>query len=110
MKTLYDSFNIILFFEEDGLRITGGRKGSYCYLAWENLLYGYYVKSYRGHLFLLLSPTVLGEKQVKAFVNRGARSSILTIDDTVVIYVDATQDLTQIKEVIRGKCSTEGQY
>lgn len=99
-RVLYDSSNIAVFFEPEGLRITGGRYSDYRYVHWEELPYAYYTRSYKGHLFLVLSPKALSKKQVKFFANKGASSSRICIDFVVIIHIDVLQNSSMLKEII----------
>lgn len=99
-KVVYDSSKRFLVFEQEGLRIVGSGHSDYRYMPWEVLIHGYYVRNYKGHLFLILSPNVLNVKAAKRLVWRGANSSRICIDDTVVIFLDDLQNTAQIKELI----------
>ena len=104
-KKLYDTSNMIVSFEWEGVRITGGKFDNYCYASWEEMEYAYYARNFKGHLFLVLSPKALSEKQVKQFVNRAVNSYKLCVDFVIVIHIDAMQDVSQIKERISSKVS-----
>lgn len=99
-KVLYDSSNIAVYLEQEGLRIIGGSYNDYRYALWEELSYAYYVRSFKGHLFLVLSPKALSSKEAKNLANRGANSSRICIDYAVVIYIDILQNTSQLKELI----------
>ena len=99
-KVLYDSANIVVFFEQEGLRIAGGRYKNYRYFPWEGFSYVYYIRSFRGHLFVVLSPKELSPKEGKNFVRRGANLSRICIDSVVVIHMDVLQNTAQLKELI----------
>lgn len=99
-KVLYDSSNISVVFEQEGLRIVGGSYNDYRYLLWEEVSNAYYVRNFRGFLFLVLSPKVLDSKAAKKLINRGANLSKICIDDVVVIHIDDLQNVSQIKELI----------
>lgn len=99
-KMLYDSSNIAVFFEQEGLRIVGGSCTDYRYALWEELSYAYYIRSFKGHLFLVLSPKALGHKEAKALANRGANSAKICIDYAVVMHIDVLQNTSQLKELI----------
>ena len=97
-KVLYTSSNIVVLLEREGLRIMGSRYKDYRYVSWEEVLYAYYARNFKGHLFLLLSPRPLVSKEIKRFVSRSANSSKVCIDDVLVIYIDVLQDTTQLRE------------
>lgn len=99
-KALYDSSNISVVFEQEGLRIVGGSYNDYRYLLWEEVSNAYYVRNFRGFLFLVLSPKALDSKAAKKLINRGANLSKICIDDVVVIHIDDLQNVSQIKELI----------
>lgn len=99
-KVLYDSSNLVVFFGQEGFQITGNRCNDYRYFLWEELPYAYYARSYKGHLFVVLSPKVLSSKEVKNYVNRGANSSRICIDSVIVIHIDVLQNASRLKELI----------
>ncbi len=105
-KVLYDSSKKAVIFEQNGLRIIGGSYFDYRYIPWGELKYGYYTRNYKGHLFVVLSPNVLNSKEAKRFANQGANSSRIFIDYVVVIYLDALQDVAQIKNLIDSHLGT----
>lgn len=86
-KVLYDCSNIAIFFEQEGLRIIGSSYNDYRYVLWEELSCAYYVTSYKGHLFVVLSQKALSPKEAKKLANRGANSHKTSVDDAVVIYL-----------------------
>jgi len=99
-KVLYDSSNVSILFERDGLRIVGGKHSNYRYIPWEKVSYAYYIRNYKGHLFLVLSLKELSSKEAKRFVNKGANTSKIYFDSVVVIYIDFLQNVEPIKEFI----------
>lgn len=99
-KVLYDTSNLTVIFEQQGLRIVEGRYNNYRYVLWEELLYAYYVRNFKGHLFLVLSTNALSPKEAKRFANIAATSSRICIDDVLVIYINFFQEVSQIKELI----------
>lgn len=102
-KRVYDASNIAVFFEPDGLRITGGSHKNYRYFPWNQFAYAYYTRNFKGHLFLVLSPRVLSKKQVKQYVNHSSIASKLCIDSVIVICFDFLQDLSQIEALVDSK-------
>lgn len=102
-KVLYDSSSILVLLEQEGLRITGGNHSNYRYIPWKELSYAYYTRSYRGHLFLILSPTPLSQKQTQILTNRGANTSKICVDSVVVIHIDTMQNTSQLKETVVSK-------
>lgn len=99
-KVFFDSSNIAVVFEQEGLRIVGGSYKDYRYLLWEEVSNACYVRNFRGFLFLVLSPKAISPKEAKYFAKRGANLSKICIDDVVVIHIDMLQDVSQIKELI----------
>ena len=101
-KVIYDSSKRAIIFEEMGLRIIGGSYFDYRYIPWEKLTYGCYVRNYKRHLFLLLSPNEFNANEAKRFANKGANSSHIFVDNVVVIYLDVlqNQEVEDIKEYI----------
>ena len=99
-KTLYDSSNIAIFFEREGLRIVGRIHKDYRYVLWEQLSYVCYVKNFKGHLFFVLSSRALEDKETKRIVNRAAIFSKICVDDAIVVHMDVIQNTSSVKEVI----------
>ena len=102
-KFLYDSSHVSICFNDEGILIIGDKKVKYCYVDWEDINYAYYAKNIKGPLFLVLSPKSINEKQVKQFVKQSANLSRPCIDFVVVIYMDITQDVSRIKELVNNK-------
>ena len=98
-KVIYDSSKRAVIFEQNGLRIIGGSYSEYRYISWEEVTHGYYVRSYRGVLFLLISPNALNFKEAKRFANKGACSSRIFIDPVVVIPLDFNKE-EEIKKFV----------
>lgn len=99
-KVFYDTSNITVIFEQYGLRTIASRYDDCRYVLWAELLYAYYVRSFKGHLFLVLSSKALSPKEARQFANRGANSSRICIDSVFVIYIDIFQDASQLRELI----------
>lgn len=99
-KVLYDSSKKTIFFEPKGLRIVGCGDAGHCYISWEALTNAYYVRSFKRHLFLVLSPEALSSKEAKSFANRGANSSRICIDSVVIIPIDILQDTSPLMELV----------
>ncbi len=99
-KVIYDSTKRAVCFDSKGLQIIGGSYLEHRTILWEKLTYAYYARSYKGHLFLVLSPNVLSSKEAKRFANQGANSSQIYIDGVVVIYMDVLQDVSQLRALI----------
>lgn len=98
-KVVYDSSKRFIVFEPEGVRIEGCSLSDHQYIPWEQLSHGYYVRNFKGHLFLVLSPDALNVKEAKHFARRAANLSLIHVDQTVVIYMDVLQDVTQIKKL-----------
>lgn len=101
-KLLYNASKITVTFEQEGLRIMDRDYNGCQYRFWCELSYAYYVKSFKGHLFLVLSPKKLSPKEAKHLTNRGANSSKVCIDYAIVIYLDILQNISKLKELIEG--------
>ena len=99
-KVLYDAWNIAVVFEQDGLRIVGGRFKDYQHILWKEVPYAYYVRNYKGHLFLELSPKALNPKEAKRIANRNSHLNKICKDSVVVIYIDNLQNTSHILELI----------
>lgn len=105
-KILYDSSNITIYLEQEGLRITGGKHNNYQYISWEELSYTYYIRSFKGHLFLVLSPKTLSSKEAKRLVNQAANLFKIYITGVVVLYIDVLQNTAPLKEFVVQKSKT----
>lgn len=99
-KALYDSSKTIIFFEPDGLWVSGVGCDNCRHILWEELSNAYYVRNFRGFLFVVLSTKALSPQEAKKLANRGANLSKICIDDVVVIHIDDLQNVSQIKELI----------
>ena len=97
-KFLYDLYNLTVFFEEAGVRITGGKHQIYRYVLWEEMPYAYYATNFKGVVHFILSPKALSRKEAKKFAKRGGNSTKLRYGDAVVIAL--VQDIAPIKEWI----------
>lgn len=104
-KVLYDSANTVVFFEKEGIRIAGGRYNNYRYIAWGELQYAYYVRNLKGHLFLVLSPRKLNQKEAKAFANQGGNSFKIYINYTIIMHIDFSSNASNVKEAIKKNIS-----
>lgn len=98
-KTLFNSSQLRLLFEQEGIWIVGGKDDNK-FIPWNKYVYAYYVRSYKGHLFLVLSPQVLSLRQAKAFANHGANTSKTCVDNACVIYLKCSAITSRIKELI----------
>lgn len=106
-KHSYDLTKVTVLFESDGLRLINGKHIREYYVSYQNLPYGYYCRSYRGHLFLVLSPETLCEKQIRKIVNRSARLEKVIIDNAVVIFINngRKEEKLRMKKIISEKIS-----
>ena len=101
IKVLHESSKAAILFNEDGLQI---KRGKDClWFSWEQVKYGYYGKNYKGHSFLLLTANALDSNQVSKYINRGANTSKICIDSTVVFPTDNSQYTTELDAFIRSK-------
>lgn len=98
-KNLFNSSQLRLLFDREGIRVVGGKYDNQ-FIPWNKYIYAYYVQSYRGHLFVVLSPQVLNLRQAKAFANHGANTSKTCVDDVCVIYLNYSAMSLRIKELI----------
>lgn len=102
-KWCYDLTKIVVFFEEDGLRLINCGYKKHCYFPWQNLSYGYYCRDYKGNLYLVLAPESLNRKQLKQKVNRSMLSLKMNIDNIIVIDINGDKEIFQIKAMISEK-------
>lgn len=99
-KVLYDTSNAKIILDSAGVRIIGNPCGSYQFVPWERIRFAYAATNYKGHLFLVLTPCELNEKQKKHYANKSANTSRICVDSAVVIYMDITQSVEHIKDLI----------
>ena len=90
IKTLFVLSNVLVEFDEKGLRIIGGNYKDYRYLSWQKLSNASYFKTYRGFRYLVLSQKELSCKEVKALVDKSSICGRVCIDDAVVFGMDAS--------------------
>lgn len=102
-KFLYDTSKSTIFFETEGLRIIDTRTTIHTYFRWTDIAYAYYARSRRGHLFVVLSKEELFQSKIKQYVNKGANSSKICVEEVVVINMDPLQDFIQLKEFLNCK-------
>lgn len=99
-KEFYDTANIAVSFEWEGVRILGGGRNAYRYIRWGDMPYAYYATNFKGHEFLVLSPKALTRKESKKLANRCANSSKICIDDSIVVGMNPVQNVSPIKELV----------
>ena len=97
-KVLYDSYKVIILFSPQMIEITE-KKHSKTYNMTE-FLYGYYGRSYKGQLFLVLSNKCIDKKQLKLLCNKSANYSKICVDDNVVIPIDNPKNKDVIERII----------
>ena len=97
-KVLYDSYKVIILFSPQMIEITE-KKQSKAY-KYTEFLYGYYGRSYKGHLFLVLSNKRIDKKQVKLLCNKSANYSKICFDDTVVIPIGNPNNKNEIEKFV----------
>lgn len=97
-KVLYDSYNVVILFLPQAMEITE-KKHSRTY-NYNEFLYGYYGRSYKGHLFLVLSNKCIDEKQLKLLCNKSANYSKICFDDNVIIPIDNPKNKNEIERII----------
>ncbi len=83
------------------MRVVGRKYNDYKYFPWNEYLYAYYGRGYKGHLFLVLSPKELNQKDAQKYVDKRNYSNKLYFDDVVVLHIDDfLQDIQLIKDFI----------
>lgn len=102
-KYLNDSANIAVILDDEGVRVLNEKGNKYFLVRWQAIQHGYYYNNYKGHMFLVLSPDVLSLEQVRNVVNRAAIKSKLHSSDGLVIYLDAFQDTSALKEYVESR-------
>ena len=73
----------------------------YRYIPWEEFTYGCYVRSYKGHLSLLIAPNALNFKEAKRIANRSSLlgSNRIFIDPVVEIFLGFSE-VEEIKKFV----------
>lgn len=104
---LHKCSRIMLIFEFDGVRIIYDRENKYCFIPWNSLCYRYYGRNSKGHEYLVLSPDVLNEKELKKLIQRGANSTKVHFEKAIVIHMDSLQDTSKIKEMVEEKIASK---
>lgn len=96
---LYNTSTIRVVFNSHGLIIKEKKRATERECFWEDFSYAYYIRNYKGHLFLVLSYKKLDNKKAKYLVTGFTNAFKICLADTVVIYLDVFQDVTQIKKL-----------
>ena len=75
------------------------------FIPYQNFSAGCYCRSYRGGLYLVLTPEVLAEKQIRKMVNRNVWFNSVYIDNSVVIFIHNANEEEKllIKEIVTEK-------
>lgn len=104
-KWLYDSAKIIVFFEEDGIRVINDGRTKHFYNSWGNYLCAYYCRDHKGGLLLVLSPNHLDNNQLKHIVKQKeiALKIRTCFDEVIAIGLFGDKDIYRIKEIILQK-------
>lgn len=66
-KFLYNSAQTTISFESETLRIAEKGSNLRKYILGNELPFGYYIRNYKGHLFLVLSPEPVDKNDLKGF-------------------------------------------
>lgn len=99
-RTLYDSAQICLLFEPEGIRLIGGKYQNCLFVPWNKCMYAYYTQNYKGHLFVILSQHELSSKQTRTLANQSANAYKICVESKYVIHLNYSQTASQIKELI----------
>lgn len=99
-RFLYISAQTAIVFESGTLRIAEKGSNLRKYILGNELPFGYYIRNYKGHLFLVLSSEPVDKKRLKGILNQSACQSKVCVDNAIVIYMDDLQDIAQIKEIV----------
>ena len=105
---MYDFSQKAIVFEKDGVRIIGGSYKEYQYIPWEKISYVCYARNFKGSIYLVLSQKVLDPKEIRHKVRSADVNTRSFIDGGVVMPIDNTQDLTQIKAWIKENINVSG--
>lgn len=104
-KYCYDLSKVTIVFETEGIRLIKVRGLKEYFISYQKILSGYYCRSYRGNLYLVLSLELLTEKQVKKMVNRSVWLNSVYIHNAVLILINNAnkEEKVLIKEVVSEK-------
>lgn len=100
IKNLYKSSRIKFLFCEDGIQIFDNKQRIINGFLWEQLKYGYRGRNYKGHTFFLLTPRELTINQVHKYVNHGANTGKVCIDDIVVFPIEDSKYTPELENFI----------
>lgn len=107
-KILYDTSKTKIILEDNGLRIIESPHLEHHYIPWTTITHAYDFINFKGHSFLVLSPTELSKVEIKKFGSKGANSSKISIDNVVVIPIPPLKESANIKELINQKITSVG--
>ena len=101
----YDLLKVTILFESEGIRLINVKGLKEYFIPYQNFSSGYYCKSYRGHLYLVLTPELLAEKQIRKMVNRNVWFNSVYIDNSLLIFIHNANEEEKllIKEIVTEK-------
>lgn len=109
IKVTYDIPQKAIVLEKNGVRIIGGSYKEYRYMPLTEISYACYDRDYKGGACLVLSQKVLTAKEIRHIVVWTVGVKIrYSFDGGVVMPIDNTQDLTQIKAWIKENINVSG--
>lgn len=84
----YKLVKITIVFEEQVIRIIENKKCKEYYALYSDVPYGYYCRSYRKHLFLVLSAVSIPDEKVKKMINRNIFFEGVNKNNVIVIFIN----------------------
>lgn len=87
-KWLYDTSNIVIILDMQGLHMIERKCKDSQYYSWETLSCAYYIRNFKNFLFVVLSSEKLSREEARFFVKRCENLSRICIDNVVVFPVD----------------------
>jgi hypothetical protein len=104
-KLLSDPLRITFTPSDAGLTVTSIKKSIVYFKPWDSIRYGYTAPNFKGHRFLILSSKPLDQSQIKQLVHKATYFYKSSVEDTLLIYLDPTQDTSQLLNIILSRSS-----
>lgn len=103
-KVLVEESKLKITFTNTALCIQHDKKSKKVSYSYDDYLYAYYCKNYKGQMFLILSESNLERKRVKSIVSYGGGVGATFYDSCVVIFIDeSNKQIDDIKKHISEK-------
>ena len=104
---MYYLSRVKVILEENEITVVNDRQTKSRSIEWSCIHYAYYVKKYKGHRFLVLSPDGLSENQLRNFIGKGIVSSKVCIENVIVIRLSKSKDTSKISDFVKQKVESD---